>query len=179
MVKVFFKRAAHLLTAFFAGGVCVLQAAETSGFGIDLGNGSGTAQEGWTNVTMPATASGGANTFVAVPLIRNGAASSSSSVAVGSLFGRLVSLTVSARCSSGGSYTLAEPNTRYTWYEGGKHRHSGTNADAPSSFEFPNGAPTGCRPPPPRPGFPFPDSRQARNIRYLSFAGTMRLIMNP
>ncbi len=119
MVKVFFKRAAHLLTAFFAGGVCVLQAAETSGFGIDLGNGSGTAQEGWTNVTMPATASGGANTFVAVPLIRNGAASSSSSVAVGSLFGRLVSLTVSARCSSGGSYTLAEPNTRYTWYDGG------------------------------------------------------------
>lgn len=87
MVKVFFKRAAHLLTAFFAGGVCVLQAAETSGFGIDLGNGSGAAQEGWTNVTMPATASGGANTFVAVPLIRNGAASSSSSVAVGSLFG--------------------------------------------------------------------------------------------
>ena len=79
MVKVFFKRAAHLLIAFFAGGVCVLQAAETSGFGIDLGNGSGTAQEGWTNVTMPATASGGANTFVAVPLIRNGAASSSSS----------------------------------------------------------------------------------------------------
>ena len=139
MVKVFFKRAAHLLTAFFAGGVCVLQAAETSGFGIDLGNGSGAAQEGWTNVTMPATASGGANTFVAVPLIRNGAASSSSSVAVGSLFGRLVSLTVSARCSSGGSYTLAEPNTRYTWYEGGKHRHNGTNADAPSSFEFPNG----------------------------------------
>ena len=109
MVKVFFKRAAHLLTAFFAGGVCVLQATETSGFGIDLGNGSGTAQEGWTNVTMPATASGGANTFVAVPLIRNGTASSSSSVAVGSLFGRLVSLTVSARCSSGGSYTLAEP----------------------------------------------------------------------
>ncbi|WP_222834945.1 hypothetical protein, partial [Akkermansia muciniphila] len=109
---VFFMRAADLLTAFFAGGVCVLQAAETSGFGIDLGNGSGTAQEGWTNVTMPATASGGANTFVAVPLIRNGAASSSSSVAVGSLFGRLVSLTISARCSSGGSYTLAEPNTR-------------------------------------------------------------------
>lgn len=139
MVKVFFKRAAHLLTAFFAGGVCVLQAAETSGFGIDLGNGSGTAQEGWTNVTIPATASGGANTFVAVPLIRNGAASSSSSVVVGSLFGRLVSLTVSARCSSGGSYTLAESNTRYTWYEGGKHRHNGTNADAPSSFEFPNG----------------------------------------
>ena len=79
MVKVFFKRAAHLLTAFFAGGVCVLQATETSGFGIDLGNGSGTAQEGWTNVTMPATASGGANTFVAVPVIRNGTASSSSS----------------------------------------------------------------------------------------------------
>lgn len=139
MVKAFFKSAAYLLTAFFAGGVCVLQAAETAGFGVDLGNGSGTAQEGWTNVTMPATASGGANVFVAVPLIRNGAASSSSSVAVGALFGRMVSLTVSAKCSSGGSYTLTEPNTRYTWYEGGKHRHNGTNADAPSAFEFPKG----------------------------------------
>ena len=75
------------LIAAFACGLGALVHGESAreSFGVDFGNASSTTQEGWTNVSFTATRAGAANTFVNVPLSRNGAASSSSIMA-GSLF---------------------------------------------------------------------------------------------
>ena len=83
-------------------------------FGVDFGNASSTTQRGWTNVSFTATRAGAANTFVNVPLSRNGAASSSSIMA-GSLFGNAVYLSISAKANVGNPNNLLSSNTLWTW----------------------------------------------------------------
>lgn len=129
------------LIAAFACGLGALVHGESAreSFGVDFGNASSTTQEGWTNASFTATRAGAANTFVNVPLSRNGAASSSSIMA-GSLFGNAVYLSVSAKASVGNFNNLLSSNTLWTWQENSASRgtHAAATPDSPSAFDFPN-----------------------------------------
>lgn len=124
----------------FALGTPVRGGETVESFGVDFGNPSSTVQEGWTNIAFTSTGAAGANTFVKIPLRRNGAGSSTFPVSAGVLFGKTVSLAVSAKSSVGNFNNLLSSNTLWTWQEGGFSRgtHASATPDSPSVFTFPN-----------------------------------------
>lgn len=117
--------------------------ASIESLGVDLGNESiMPAEAGWVNVDVqPTSAPSTANTFVTVPLKKNGAAATSR-VSVGSLFGRTVRLSMSARSSASGFTNFVWGGVNgWLWKENGKFHTTqagNINAAATSNFNLPN-----------------------------------------
>ncbi len=132
----------NVLLSLIAG-VCMRAGALVHGesaresFGVDFGNASSTTQEGMDQCVLYGNQGRAANTFVNVPLSRNGAASSSSIMA-GSLFGNAVYLSISAKANVGNFNNLLSSNTLWTWQENSASRgtHAAATPDSPSAFDF-------------------------------------------
>lgn len=110
------------------------------GCGMDFGNNSSVSSSGWTNIGVRAVDAGSTDTFVNVPLIRNGGLASSAPVKAGCLLGQAVYLSVSAKSSASNFKNLLVTNTLWVWQEGGFSRgtHTGATPESPSVFNFPN-----------------------------------------
>ncbi len=132
----------RFLPLLLAGVFCLTAHAAEQSCGMDFGNDSAfPADTGWTNIGVPSATIGSANTLKAIPLKKNGGDATTSPIAVGSLFGRTVSLTLQAKASVATSNTTVTGGTNtWLWRENGKfHTNaSGIVAGASSQFALPN-----------------------------------------